>query len=95
MQTLKFRAADGALIWSNLYARPGSAFDSGNGIAVDASDNVVVAGQSAENGSRPDFYTVKYSPDGSILWQREYAGPRSSDEDIARAVAIYDNGDVS
>lgn len=70
--TAKYAAADGTLVWERRY---NSSFgsDRGNAIAVDGSDNLVVAGYSAAAG---DAYAAKYAAaDGSVLWERTYDGP--------------------
>jgi hypothetical protein len=54
---------------------------------VDASGNVVVAGQSYGSNTGSDFVTVKYAPDGTLLWLRRYS-TRGPNGDFARALAL-------
>ena len=93
VQTLKFRCDGWGADLGKTYTRPGASADGGNAVAVDASDNVIVTGYSADERSEPDVYTVKYTPDGSILWERHFAGP-SGFGDIGRCVVIHPDGDV-
>src|SRR5207237_9368544 len=65
--------------------------DVAQGVAVDASGNVVVTGYS---GSNPDFYTAKYAAaTGALLWEKRYNGPANYD-DQAQAVAVDSTGNV-
>jgi hypothetical protein len=44
-------------------------------MGVDAAGNVYVAGYSINtNDFTQDFVTIKYSPSGTPLWERRYAG---------------------
>lgn len=59
----------GTLLWQRLYG--GSAIDGANGIAIDFSSNVYIAGttQSAGAGGA-DIFVAKYDTNGTLLWQR-------------------------
>ena len=46
------------------------------GLAVDRSNNVIVAGHSYASGSSEDYATIKYSAAGLPLWTNRYRGPR-------------------
>lgn len=60
------------------------------GVAVDASDNIVVAGN---NGStNDDVLVAKYTPAGSMSWSRDY--DFDGWDDRANAVAVDSNGDI-
>ena len=57
----------------------------GSAIAVDQSGEVYVTGLSAVSSRDGDCYTIKYAPDGVILWERRYAvsgGERSQGRHI-------------
>ncbi len=72
--TAKYAAADGALLWEKRYNGPANGSDAAYSVAADSAGNVVVTGQSADNGS--DFYTAKYADDdGHLLWEARYDGP--------------------
>jgi len=51
--TVKYAAADGALLWEKRYNGPASADDSATALALDESGNVVVAGTSMSRRCRP------------------------------------------
>ncbi len=56
-------------------------------MTVDDSGYVYVTGWVTRSGSGADFATVKYSPDGELLWQQFYAGSGLG-EDKAVAIAL-------
>jgi uncharacterized delta-60 repeat protein len=92
--TVKYGAADGALLWERRYDGPGHGDDTAYAVAVDRSGNVVVTGDSTGTVGGNDVYTVKYAAaDGALLWARRYNGP-DSEYDSARAVAIDGHGNV-
>ena len=70
----KYAAANGALLWERRgWPLPGN--NERMPVAVDASGNVVVTGNSF-NGSNNDYYTAKYAAaDGALLWEKSYNGP--------------------
>jgi len=79
----------GTVLWDTIYdfSPPTSVRDFFNCIAVDASNNVFVAGQSNSN-----FVTVKYSPAGIPEWIQNYS--YSSFNDSASVIAVDVNNDV-
>ena len=53
---------------------PYYSFDSPNPVLdIDTAGNIYLSGQSS-NGSSADFVTLKYSPDGIVLWERRFDG---------------------
>jgi hypothetical protein len=84
----------GALLWERRYNGPGNSYDgtgSGRTLAVDQLGNVVVCGTSIGAGTDYDAVTLKYSPAGTLLWERRFNGPASSFDD-AYAIAIDAGG---
>ncbi|MBS1723375.1 MAG: PQQ-binding-like beta-propeller repeat protein [Armatimonadetes bacterium] len=97
--TLKYRATDGALLWSRQIDGPAHSVDTGCDIAADASGNVFVTGEvwnDAEFYSNGDYCTVKYTADGSLAWSRLYDGPANyiAISDQPQNIAVDRNGDV-
>ena len=88
---LKYSAA-GALLWKTRYDGPAHRDDYVNGLAVDAHDNVFVAGASVGLGTGRDYVTIKVRKSGARAWVRRYAGPEVFDE--ARGVAVDTDGNA-
>jgi outer membrane protein assembly factor BamB len=87
--TAKYDSA-GTLLWAQTYT-DGVGLDMPNAIAVDATGNVYVTGES--QGATFDYVTLKYAPDGTQLWERRYDGPGHG-YDSARALTIDSAGNV-
>lgn len=86
--------ASGALLWQR--ALGGTSFDDAYGVVGTADDGfLVVGGTSSEDGDvsenrgGSDFWAVKLSPLGDIVWERAYGG---SDGEVAFAVLAQDDG---
>jgi uncharacterized delta-60 repeat protein len=90
--TVKYNAR-GRQQWVNLYDGPGVGVDRGNDIAVDASGNVYVTGESEGSGTGPDYATVKYNTSGNQEWVARFVGPRDN-ADFATAIALDGSGNV-
>ena len=99
--TVKYAAADGALLWEKRYNGPANGNDEAAAAVLDSSGNVVVTGSSnngtASSGTDPngnDYYTAKYAAgNGALLWEKRYNAPANR-ADSATAVALDANGNV-
>jgi hypothetical protein len=76
---------DGVERWAQRYDGPASGFDQATEIAVDAAGNVYVSGFSyGQNQNQAyDWTTHKYSPSGTLLWERRLSGPGTNDDRVA------------
>ena len=90
--TIKYSSA-GVLLWTNFYNGPGNDMDLPHAVAVDASGNVYVTGESRGSGTSSDYATVAYSSAGVPLWTNRYGWP-GNNRDGARAVALDASGNV-
>jgi uncharacterized delta-60 repeat protein len=90
--TVKYNAR-GRQQWVALYNGPGNALDRANDIAVDASGNAYVTGESRGSGGVDDYATVKYDSSGTEEWVTRYAG-RGDTFDLASAIAVNGSGNV-
>jgi len=68
-------------------------FDVGHDIAVDASGNVYITGQSSNGDKEVDYLTIKYDSSGKEAWSARYDGPSGS-VDSAKAIAVDASGNV-
>ncbi len=78
---------NGNLIWVRIYNGPGNLGDSALCMVLDHDSNVVVTGRSWGEGTGRDVATLKYDPDGKVLWEARYNGP-SNGEDVPRSMAV-------
>lgn len=76
--SLRAQSVDTA--WVRRYNGPGNLVDQASRVAVDGSGNVYVTGRSDSIGTGSDMVTLKYSPDGSLLWERRYNGPGNAND---------------
>ena len=88
-RTIKYAAADGAVLWQQSF--DGGSDDYAYSIAVDPAGNAIVAGSSYAGGNA-DWKTIAYAAtDGTVLYQRSYAGAAQA-RDEAYAVAAGTSG---
>lgn len=85
---------DGAELWVARYNGPGNDRDEAHALVVDGSGNVYVTGGSYGSGTKYDYATIKYSPNGTQLWEARYDGPGMGNNDIAFALVVDDLGNV-
>ncbi len=78
---------NGNLIWVTIYNGPGNGADTALCLALDHDSNLVVTGHSWGDGTERDFATLKYDPDGKMLWEVRYNGS-SNGEDVPRSLAV-------
>src|SRR6187455_190849 len=71
--TIKY-SPDGNILWLKRYAGPVNFSSYGYSIALDASNNVIVAGATSDGLTDGQFVTVKYDQNGNEMWARRYAG---------------------
>jgi hypothetical protein len=90
--TIKYSSA-GVPLWTNRYNGPENGLDQARAVALDASGNVYVTGQSWGIGTSSDYATVAYSNAGVPLWTNRYGWP-GNNRDGARAVAVDASGNV-
>ncbi|MDO1451601.1 SBBP repeat-containing protein [Rhodocytophaga aerolata] len=65
--------------------------DKATAMVVDGSGNVYITGSTIGRGTRADFTTIKYSPNGAELWTKHYS---AAGDDYATAIAVDASGNV-
>jgi uncharacterized delta-60 repeat protein len=90
--TIKY-SPNGDELWVRRYNGSADDNDYAYRVALDSSENVYATGQSVETGSDNDITTIKYSPDGDVLWTQHYDGPANG-YDAGQAIAVDANGNA-
>lgn len=84
--TIKYRA-DGTIAWQVAYDHTAHGQDQALAVAVDAGNDVIVAGF-VWNGLNRDLYLVKYDgATGAVIWSDVYNGPAGG-TDVGTSLAI-------
>jgi len=96
-------SSTGQCLWSKNFG--GTLDDAGNGLAVDANDNVVVTGYftgtanfggGAVIGQRAyNIFVAKYAPDGTYQWARTFGTADGGGDNKAYAVAVGRDGSIA
>ena len=90
--TVKYNSA-GVEQWVATYNGPANGWDRAHALAVDASGNVYVTGDSNGSGTSSDYATVKYNSNGVQQWVARYNGPGNA-VDTANSIALDPAGNV-
>jgi hypothetical protein len=82
--------SDGNLLWKRTYSKNDEGGGiSGVGVVIDSENNLIVIGKVADNWG--DYITLKYDPNGNLLWFRTYDGDW---EDRGRDVSVDDSDNI-
>lgn len=96
LATIKY-APNGDTVWVRRYNGPFKAEDVVSDLAIDKNGNVYLTGYREDSLSAEDtkfnFLTLKYSPTGTLLWQKIFARSGSL-IDFGNALAVDDSGHV-
>jgi uncharacterized protein YuzE len=84
----------GKLSWIKTYEGPGNYHDVPTDITYDRYGNVFVTGMSNGAGTATDICTIKFRPDGTIMWTARYNGNGDGHRDEAYSIAVDNNGNV-
>jgi len=84
----------GELVWERTHNGPAGADDEAFGIAVDGSDNVIVAGSEGTLSEGANWMVRKYDSAGTPLWTVPY-NSQGANNDYATAVAVDGSGNVA
>src|SRR4030067_2530776 len=81
--------------WVARYDGPVSSYDYGRALAIDKNGNLCVTGTHTDTlggYENSDYVTIKYAPNGNILWLKSYDADNYSD--WPDALAVDDSGNV-
>lgn len=84
---------NGTELWVGRYNGPADSDDGAYDIAIDELGYIYVTGKSNGIGTRSDYTTIKYDPNGNQLWVARYNGPANS-YDYAHALAVDNSGNI-
>jgi hypothetical protein len=91
--TLKY-ASDGTLLWERRRGGAGVLVETARAISVDPSDDVYVSG--SITGADNAYVTVKYDPDGNVLWECIHdKSLNTTSEPVAMAADAFGNAFVA
>ncbi len=90
--TIKYDSA-GYFKWIKYYSSAGNFANVATAIALDANENVYVAGFSADGNGVADYATLKYDSAGNQQWVARYNGPADS-ADHPTSLAVDNSGNV-
>ncbi len=79
--------------WVARYNGPGNGIDKAVSVAVDASGNVYVTGESLGNGTGYDYAAIKYNSAGVQQWVMRFSDPADS-ADIPVGLVLDKSGDL-
>jgi hypothetical protein len=79
----------GTELWNATYDSGDDIQEYAYGVAVDSNDNIIVTGYSPHNGT-VNFYTIKYYPSGTELWNSSF----DMGQEIAYCIAIDSNDNI-
>jgi uncharacterized delta-60 repeat protein len=84
---------EGGILWTKTEEGTSSLASSGQGIAVNTSGEIYVAGYIAVPGQNTNIYIMKYDGEGNFLWEDNINGTASS-EDKAWGIVVDEEGDA-
>jgi uncharacterized delta-60 repeat protein len=81
-------------IWTQTYIGAGNEGDQANDVAIDKNGNIYVCGYSYVIDSDNEIILIKYSPAGTLLWERKTATPSNTLPERANAIALDTAGNI-
>lgn len=80
-------------LWTEMYRPSADGPNQPAAIGRDGAANTIITGPSYGGATGMDWATVKYAPDGALLWVRRLDGPAHAD-DYANGLAVDQGGDI-
>ncbi|WP_306534763.1 fibronectin type III domain-containing protein [Geobacter sp.] len=93
IHTIKYGGTDGSVLWQHTFAGAAGGGDFATAIVVDASNNIYVAGYSANGSGNDDFLIIKYPSAGSTpTWTEIHDDATYHNHDRITAIAAGSDG---
>jgi len=83
----------GDQLWVNTYDGPIHKTDAAHSLAIDAAGNIYVTGESENDPTGADCFTIKYEPNGSKKWDSRFNGSIAG-FDAAFSIDVDNSGNV-
>ena len=83
----------GSWVWTNAFPVGPFPPSSAQAIAVDASNSSYVTGYSPDPNGTNDIVTIKYDPNGNMVWLQRYSSPVGGNA-AGSAIVVDNNGNV-
>lgn len=83
----------GVKLWNRRFSGTGNNSDYPRDLVIDRYNNIYVTGRSWGGATRNDYLTLKYNPEGNLLWSRRFDGLVSRNDE-AYAMALDSNENV-
>jgi len=91
IHTIKYSGVDGSVLWEHTWSGAAGGIDAATSIAVDATNNIYVAGYSVNGAGNDDYLILKYPSAGSTpTWQEIWNSGYNSNDRIAAIAAGAD-----
>ncbi|MFM2134886.1 MAG: hypothetical protein RL021_286, partial [Bacteroidota bacterium] len=84
----------GNILWSRTKNGVGNGNDVADFVAVDASNNIYVAGYTDGGNSQDDICLLKYDSNGNLLWTTIWNNTSSAQDDIPLDMALDASGNI-
>ncbi len=84
--TVKYDSG-GNQVWARKYDGVASGVDEAKAMFIGPDGSIYVTGASTGIGTGLDYLTVKYDPDGNLLWYSPYSGVGGTGDDVPAAIA--------
>lgn len=86
--------SSGDTLWSRTFNGTDNKDDEVLAMAIDASGNTYVTGYSRDSQFNDDIITIKYGPDGTVLWANTYNNTSSNQDDQGNSICIDQSGNI-
>jgi len=80
-------------MWTNHYPKPPFGSSAATAVATDSVNDVYITGYSSSTYGVNDVVTIKYDPNGNLIWLQRYSSPGGGNAS-GNAIAVDNSGNV-